>query len=76
MLYLFLILKGFRFVRVSFILFGYYPFSHQELIQKLSQCKPHGAAPLQTAPLAVVVLVDEKNNIDLVTNELVGSDYV
>ena len=24
----------------------------------------------------VVVLVDEKNNIDLITNELVGSDYV
>jgi aspartate 1-decarboxylase len=24
----------------------------------------------------VVVLVDDKNNIDLVTNELVGSDYV
>jgi aspartate 1-decarboxylase len=24
----------------------------------------------------IVVLVDEKNNIDLVTNELVGSDYV
>ena len=24
----------------------------------------------------IVVLVDENNNIDLVTNELVGSDYV
>lgn len=31
----------------------------QELIQKLAQCKLHGAAPMQTAKLAVVVLVDE-----------------
>jgi nitroreductase len=31
----------------------------QELIQKLAQCKPHGTAPLQTAKLAVVILVDE-----------------
>jgi len=30
-----------------------------ELIQKLALCKPHGAAPLQTAKLAVAVLVDE-----------------
>jgi len=30
-----------------------------DLIQKLAQCKLHGAAPLQTAKLAVVVLVDE-----------------
>ncbi len=30
-----------------------------ELIQKLAFCKPHGAAPLQTARLAIVVTADE-----------------
>jgi nitroreductase len=30
-----------------------------ELIQKLALCKPHGAAPLQTAQLAIVVIADE-----------------
>ncbi len=34
-----------------------------ELIQKLALCKPHGAAPLQTAQLAVVVLVDESKTV-------------
>ncbi len=31
----------------------------QELIQKLAQCKPHGAMPLMTAKLAIVILIDE-----------------
>ena len=35
---------------------------NSELIQKLSECKPHGAAPLKTAPLAVVVCADETLN--------------
>ncbi|WP_299579048.1 nitroreductase family protein [uncultured Sunxiuqinia sp.] len=30
-----------------------------KLIQQLSQCKPHGAAFLEKAPLAVIVLADE-----------------
>ena len=34
-----------------------------ELIQKLALCKPHGAASLQTAQLAVVVLVDENKTV-------------
>lgn len=34
-----------------------------ELIQELARCKPHGAAPLQTAQLAVVVLVDESKTV-------------
>jgi len=34
-----------------------------ELLHKLALCKPHGAAPLQTAKLAVVVLVDESKTV-------------
>ena len=34
-----------------------------ELIQKLALCKPHGAAPLQTAQLAIAVLVDESKTV-------------
>jgi len=34
-----------------------------ELIQKLALCKPHGAAPLQTAKLAVAVLVNESKTV-------------
>lgn len=34
-----------------------------ELIQKLALCKPLGAAPLQTAQLAVAVLVDESKTV-------------
>lgn len=34
-----------------------------ELIQKLAHCKLHGAAPLQTAKLAVAVLVDESKTV-------------
>ncbi|MDX8337687.1 nitroreductase family protein [Draconibacterium sp. IB214405] len=32
------------------------------LIEKLKSCKPHGVAPLSTAPLAVVVCADETKN--------------
>ncbi len=45
----------------------------QELIQKLSQCKPHGAAPLQTAPLAVVVLVDESKTVAWIEDSSIAS---
>lgn len=31
----------------------------KEIIQKLKDCKPHGAAPLSTATLAVVMCADE-----------------
>lgn len=34
-----------------------------ELIRELSHCKPSGAAPLQTAQLAVVILVDESKTV-------------
>jgi len=34
-----------------------------ELIQKLALCKPHGATPLQTAKLAIAVLVDESKTV-------------
>jgi len=34
-----------------------------ETIQKLALCKPYGAAPLQTAKLAVAVLVDESKTV-------------
>ncbi len=34
-----------------------------ELIHKLALCKPHGAAPLQTAQLAIAVLVDESKTV-------------
>ena len=34
-----------------------------ELIQKLALCKPHGAAPLQTAQLAIAVLADESKTV-------------
>lgn len=34
-----------------------------ELIQKLAHCKLHGATPLQTAQLAVAVLVDESKTV-------------
>ena len=33
-----------------------------ETIQKLKDCKPHGATPLNTAPLAVVICADETKN--------------
>lgn len=34
-----------------------------ELILKLALCKPHGAAPFQTAQLAIAVLVDESKTV-------------
>ncbi len=34
----------------------------KETIQKLKGCKPHGAAPLATAPFAVVICADENKN--------------
>ncbi|WP_347839447.1 nitroreductase family protein [uncultured Draconibacterium sp.] len=33
-----------------------------ELIEQLKNCKPHGVAPLLTAPLAIVVCADETLN--------------
>ncbi len=32
------------------------------LIESLSRCKPHGANPLKTAPLAIVITADETKN--------------
>ena len=32
------------------------------LIEKLKSCKPHGVAPLSTAPFAIVVCADETKN--------------
>lgn len=34
----------------------------KKLIQQLKECKPHGVASLQTAPLAVVICADETKN--------------
>jgi nitroreductase len=34
----------------------------KEIIQQLKNCKPHGAGPLETAPLAVVICADETLN--------------
>jgi nitroreductase len=34
----------------------------KELLLKLKDCKPHGATPLSTAPLAVVICADETKN--------------
>ncbi len=34
----------------------------KELLLKLKDCKPHGAIPLATAPLAVVICADETKN--------------
>jgi nitroreductase len=34
-----------------------------ELLQKLALCKPHGAAPLKTAKLAVAVMVNESKTV-------------
>lgn len=34
-----------------------------DLIQKLALCKPHGAAPLQTAKLAIAILANESKTV-------------
>lgn len=34
----------------------------KEILLKIRDCKPHGAMPLETAPLAVVVCADETKN--------------
>lgn len=34
----------------------------EEIIRKLKSCKPHGAIPLETAQLAVVICADESKN--------------
>ena len=34
----------------------------KEIIQQLKNCKPHGAGPLETAPMAVVICADETVN--------------
>lgn len=44
-----------------------------ELIQKLALCKPHGAAPLQTAKLAVVVLCNERKTSAWVEDASIAS---
>lgn len=36
--------------------------TNPETIQNLKDCKPHGAVPLNTAPLAVVICADETKN--------------
>lgn len=45
----------------------------QELIQKLSHCKPHGATLLQTAKLAVVVLVNENKTSAWIEDSSIAS---
>jgi Nitroreductase len=45
----------------------------QEIIKKLSLCKPHGAAPLQTAQLAIVVLVDESKTAAWIEDSSIAS---
>ena len=45
----------------------------QELIQKLAQCKPHGAGPLLTAKLAIVVLVNESKTSAWIEDSSIAS---
>lgn len=45
----------------------------QELIQKLAQSKPHGAAPLLTAQLAVVILVNENKTVAWIEDSSIAS---
>ena len=45
----------------------------QELIQKLAQSKPHGAAPLLTAQLAVVILVNESKTAAWIEDSSIAS---
>jgi nitroreductase len=45
----------------------------QELIQKLALCKPHGANPLQTAQLAVVILANESKTVAWIEDSSIAS---
>lgn len=45
----------------------------QELIQKLALCKPHGTNPLQTAQLAVVILVNESKTVAWIEDSSIAS---
>jgi len=45
----------------------------QELIQKLSQCKPSGAGALHTAQLAVVVLAKETETVAWIEDSSIAS---
>ena len=47
-----------------------------ELIQKLALCKPHGAASLQTAQLAVVVLADEDKTVAWIEDSSIATFVV
>ena len=44
-----------------------------ELIQKLAACKPHGAAPLLTAKLAVVVLANESETVAWIEDSAIAT---
>jgi len=44
-----------------------------ELIQKLANCKPHGAAPLQTAKLAMVILANENETVAWIEDSAIAS---
>ena len=45
----------------------------RELIQKLAQSKPHGAAPLLTAQLAIVILVNESKTAAWIEDSSIAS---
>ncbi len=44
-----------------------------ELIQKLAQCKPHGAGPLQTAKLAIVILANESETVAWIEDSAIAA---
>lgn len=46
---------------------------NQQIIQKLAQCKPNGAAPLLTAKLAIVILVNESKTSAWVEDSSIAS---
>ena len=44
-----------------------------ELLQKLAESKPHGAAPLLTAKLAILVLASEKETVAWIEDSAIAS---
>jgi nitroreductase len=44
-----------------------------ELIEKLAQCKPQGASPLQTAQLAIAVLVNDSKTVAWIEDGSIAS---
>lgn len=44
-----------------------------EVLQKLATCKPHGAAPLQTAKLAVAILAKEYETVAWIEDSAISS---